>query len=443
MTFEELSLPRELIANLEKLGFLEPRAIQQKALPIVLTKQDSVIQAPTASGKTLVFAIASLLALTQTHNKPQILILAPTRELVVQIAHEIRLVGRYIQNLNVTTLVGGEPLSVQLSSLQNKTDIVVATVGRLMDHIARESVELQKVSMLIIDEGDKMLEMGFRDEIVKIASILPKTKQTLLFSATFPSKLDALIEHITSRKAFVMLDEKLHNIRSLAYKTQNKDQTLLEVLSHYQARSTIIFANTKVEVDRLYEMLLEYGFSVLAFHGDFDQSRRDEMFIAFKNGSISVLVATDIVSRGIDIEGVEMVVHYDIADKPQIHTHRVGRGGRNGAQSLSISLYAPHEVRKLEETIGTLPEQGSCLNVPIVPTYATMQTIIIDGGKSDKLRKGDIVGALCGELGLDGTMIGEIELRQKRTYVAIHRTLKLKQVKIKIKKRIFRLFLMV
>ncbi len=441
MTFKELSLLSELIENLEKLGFIEAKPIQQKALPIVLTQQDSVIQAPTASGKTLVFAIASLLRLTQTHNQPQILILAPTRELVIQIAHEIRLVGRYIHNLNVTTLIGGEPLSVQRSSLQNKTDIIVATVGRLMDHIARESVDLAKVSMLIVDEGDKMLEMGFRDEIVKIASILPKTKQTLLFSATFSSKLDALIERITTNRASIKLDENLQNIRSLAYKTHNKDQTLLEVLSHYQAHSTIIFANTKIEVNRLYDMLLEYGFSVLAFHGDFDQSARDEIFIAFKNGSISVLVATDIVSRGIDIEGVEMVVHYDIADKPQIHTHRVGRGGRNGGQSLSISLYTPHEVRKLEEIVGVI-EEGNLLNTPIVPTYATMQTIIIDGGKSDKLRKGDIVGAFCGELGLDNTMIGEIELRQKRTYAAIHRTLKLKQVKIKIKKRIFRLFLM-
>ena len=437
MTFNQLSLPHELIENLEKLGFIDVKPIQQKALPVVLTQQDCVVQAPTASGKTLVFAIASLLNLTQTHNKPQILILAPTRELVVQIAHEIRLVGRYIHNLNVTTLVGGEPLALQLQSLQNKTDIVVATVGRLMDHISRDSVDLKKISMLIVDEGDKMLEMGFRDEIVKIASILPKTKQTLLFSATFATKLDALIENITTNRAFIKLDENLQNIRSLAYKTQNKDQTLLEVLSHYQARSTIVFANTKAQVDRLYDMLLEYGFSVLAFHGDFEQSRRDEMFIAFKNGSVCILIATDIVSRGIDIEGVEMVIHYDIADKPQIHTHRMGRGGRNGSQSLSIALYQPHE------TIGTLPEQGSCLNVPIVPTYATMQTIIIDGGKSDKLRKGDIVGAFCGELGLDNTMIGEIELRQKRTYVAIHRTVRLKQVKIKIKKRIFRLFLMV
>ncbi|MBN2824442.1 MAG: DEAD/DEAH box helicase [Campylobacterales bacterium] len=441
MRFDQLPLPVELVSNLTKLGFHTLKPIQQKALPIILNHQDSVVQAPTASGKTLVFAIASLLKLTQSNNQAQILILAPTRELVAQIAHEIQLVGRYIQNLNITTLIGGESLNAQVQSMQNKTDIIVATVGRLIDHISRGSIAFEGIKMVVIDEADKMLEMGFRDEIVKIASLLPPSRQTLLFSATFAEKLNRLIEQITNERSFIKLDTTEQNIRSIAYQSRDKDQTLLEILSHFQSQSTIIFANTKVEVDRLYLLLSELRFSVLPFHGDFDQSRRDEIFIAFKNGSIAIIVATDIVSRGIDIEGVDAVIHYDIADKPQIHTHRVGRGGRDGSKALSISIYEPHEIKKLEDIAGEL-EQGNALDTPIVPVTSSMQTIIIEGGKRDKLRKGDIVGALCQEFEIDGVMIGDIELRERRSYIAINKSAAIKIGKIIIKKRNFRLFLM-
>ncbi|MBN2826167.1 MAG: DEAD/DEAH box helicase [Campylobacterales bacterium] len=441
MTFHQLSLPNELVANLTQIGFNKLKPIQEKALPKVLQNQDCVIQAPTASGKTLVFAIASLMKLTHANGKPQILILAPTRELVEQIANEIRLVGRYIHNLNITTLVGGKPLNAQVQSLQNKTDIVVATVGRLIDHISRNTIAFDSIKMVVLDEADKMLEMGFRDEIGKITSLLPSKKQTLLFSATFPNNLNALIEEITHDKLIIKLDKNEQNIQSLAYECHDKDKMLLEILSHYQAKSTIIFANTKVEVDRLYHLLNQLHFSVLPFHGDFDQSRRDEIFIAFKNGSIAIIVATDIVSRGIDIEGVDTVIHYDIADKPQIHTHRVGRGGRKGEPTLSINLFRPNEIHKLHDTAGQV-EQGIALDTPITPIQTSWKSIILDGGKRDKLRKGDILGALCQELTIDGKKIGEIEIRENRSYAAIDKNIAIKISKIKIKKRNFRLFLM-
>jgi len=440
MKFNQLPLPTNMVEHLNNLGFSTPKAIQSQALPKILDKHDVVVKAPTASGKTLIFAIATILEIDTAKNTPQVLVLAPTRELTLQIAHEIRAVGKYIDNLKVTTLIGGEPLSTQVASLEKKTHIVVATVGRLIDHLSRNSVDLRGIKMLVLDEADKMLEMGFRDDIAKISRNISATRQTLLFSATYNDTLKELIAKVTRNSQSVEIAQSNQKLKELAYKSENKDQALLNILSHYQPSSTIVFANTKVEVDRLDAMLHRRGFDCLAFHGGFNQYERDEIFIRFKNGSIPIIVATDIVSRGIDIEGVECIINYDIADKAPTYTHRIGRSGRDGSEALAISIYKPNERFKLHDVVGKLEEERF-IDVPLTPIVSKKQTLLISGGKKDKLRKGDIVGGLCQGLGIDGSSIGDIALLESKSFVAIDRSIKIKPIKIKIKKRNFKLFL--
>lgn len=441
MTFTQLNLPTQTVEHLKTLGFSTPKPIQIEAIPKVLSSDDVVVKAPTASGKTLIFAIASILKIDISLNAPQILLLAPTRELSLQISNEIRAVGKYIDNLKVTTLIGGEPLANQVVALQKKSHIVVATVGRLMDHLSRDTIDLSSIKMLVLDEADKMLDMGFRDDILKIGKAIRGKRQTLLFSATYSDKLQNLIESVTSHAINVEIAQSTQQLKEIAYEVHNKDHTMLSVLSHYQPSSTIIFANTKVEVDRLHQVLSRRGFEALAFHGDFNQKERDEIFIQFKNGSVPIIVATDIVSRGIDIEGVACIINYNIADKREVYTHRIGRSGRDGKEALAISLFTPNERFKLRDIVGKI-EEDRLLEVTNTPIVASNQTVVILGGKRDKLRKGDIVGAICREFDIDDNLIGDITLNENRSYVAIDRSIKIRLNKIKIKKRNFKLFLL-
>jgi len=439
MKFTQLSLPNTMVENLNQLGFTELRSIQELSLPTILDHHDTVIKAPTASGKTLIFAIAALLSVDTYNPLPQALILVPTRELAMQVAHEIRSIGKYHANLKVTTLVGGEPLEAQSEALRSKTHIIVATVGRFQDHLGRLNIELESIKVLVLDEADKMLEMGFREDIINIAQKLPPSRQNLLCSATLPEKLNHLIEQISTKPVLIESELSHQSIRSLAYSTQNKEQTLMQLLSHFQATSTLIFANTKLEVERLCSALQRQHFEAQAFHGDLVQKRREELIAGFKNGSIVILVATDIVSRGIDIDGIELVINYDIADKAQIHTHRMGRGGRDGSQSTVITLYAPYEKNKLLDIVGDV-EEANPIETPITPYGSAKKSWIIHGGKRDKLRKGDIVGALCQSIGVEGNQIGAIEIQEDRTFVALAKEIVIQEAKIKIKKRNFKLY---
>jgi ATP-independent RNA helicase DbpA len=438
MDFRQLSLPYALVDNLTLLNFHQLRPIQEQSLPIIFKNHDVVVQAPTASGKTLIFAIAALLKINMTINEPQVVIIAPTRELVFQIAKEIDAVGKYLLDLKVTSLVGGEPIEGQVLALERKRHIIVATVGRLMDHLGRGTIDIKDIDLLVLDEADKMLEMGFREDILKIAQKSSIKRQTLLFSATFPNKLMHLVQTITHDTVFIQNLSTSHQREEKAYQSSNKDYTLMQLLSHYQRSSTIVFVNTKLEVQRIYSVLSKRGFAVEAFYGDLTQDTREEIMIRFKNGSIAILVATDIVSRGIDIEGIELIINYDIADKKEIHIHRAGRSGRDGSKALVVTLFKASERNKLLDIVGDVAIDRS-IDRDITPYQSSKKTLLVYGGKKDKVRKGDIVGALCQTLEIEGALIGDITLQDSRSFVAMDRCVTISTDRLKIKKRNFKI----
>jgi len=439
MKFQDMNLPQNMVDNLSSLGYIDAKDIQIETIPNILDTDDIVAKAKTGSGKTLAFLIPSILKIDVNNKDIQVLILAPTRELVSQIATESRKIARYIPNLKVTTIVGGESLNAQVKSLENNSHIVVATVGRIIDHLSRETIDLSKLRVVVLDEADRMLDMGFRDEVEKIIRNSSRVRQTLLFSATINDKIDKLISKISTHPVKINLDDSTKKqLEEIAYITKDKDQTLLEILSQREPKSTIIFCNTKLEVDRINNLLSNRRFSCDAFHGDFTQPQRDEIFLRFANHTMPILVATDIASRGLDVEKVELIINYDIPDKRETYIHRVGRSARVDSNGVAITIYKSNEKFKLDDVVGGVKLKRLEENIRIKPVKATMNTIVINGGKRDKIRKGDILGVFCKDLEISPNDIGNIIINDRKSFIAISARVDIKRDRIKIKKRNFK-----
>ena len=436
MKFQDINLPLDMVENLNSLGYIDAKDIQIEAIPYILEGDDIVAKAKTGSGKTLAFLIPSMLKIDVNNRDIQMLILAPTRELVSQIATECRKVARYIPNLKVTTIVGGESLTSQVTSLEKSSHIVVATVGRIIDHLSRETIDLSKLRVIVLDEADRMLDMGFRDEVEKIIRNSSRVRQTLLFSATINDKIDTLISKISTNPQRIDIKDSTKNqLEEIAYITKDKDRTLLEILSQKQPKSTIIFCNTKLEVDRLNNLLKDRRFSCDAFHGDFTQPQRDEIFLRFSNHTMPILIATDIASRGLDVESVELIINYDIPDKRETYIHRVGRSARVDKSGTAITIYKSNEKFKLDDVVGKIKLDRLEGSVRIKPIKATMNTVVINGGKKDKIRKGDILGLFCKDLEISSNDIGDITINERKSFIAISAKIDIKRDRLKIKKR--------
>ena len=426
-TFQNLSLPNNVLKNLNSLGYTTPTPIQEATIPLILEGKDVIARAKTGSGKTLAFALPLILKLDKKEHFPQALIIAPTRELCEQIAKEIQKLARYKSDVKVVTLYGGTSLTRQVASLEKGADILVGTPGRLLDHFSRETIHLEKIKTLILDEADRMLDMGFADDILKLVSNLPKQRQTLLFSATYPEKIDRLTSSILKNPIEVNLQnsETKVDIEEFVYRVEDKEKALLTTLKHFQPSLAIIFCNTKAKTIEVSNWLDEKGFDVATLNGDLEQYERQEMLLQFANGSLPLLVATDLASRGLDIEGVDLVINYDIPMKEEIYTHRIGRTGRADKSGLAVTLCDEYGLRKLSEIKPNLKVDAIDTLKPNKNFYmqGEVATLCIDGGKKKKIRAGDILGTLCKDIGIDNKHIGKINVYATHAYVAIDKSM--------------------
>ncbi len=439
-------IPAALLETLKSLGFTSMSEIQEKAINPILNGDDILAQSKTGSGKTLAFGLPCIMRTDTNNYKPQTIIITPTRELADQIAVELRKIAAYKPNLKILTLYGGVPLRAQAESLAKGAHILIGTPGRIQDHLAKETLTLESIKTLVLDEADRMLDMGFYDEIVKIGSNMPRAKQTLLFSATFPEKIEKLAKALLKQPLSIKVDTILESakIDEIVYETSDKFRTLTALIQSYKPESLLLFCNTKAEVISLTDTLHQRGHAVIDIHGDLEQKERNESVIAFSNGSKRILVATDVASRGLDIKDIELVINYDLPFDRELYTHRIGRTGRAGATGTAISLYSPKDSEKCAY-ITSEARTAQMKDLRVDSTFKMISeydTLCLNGGKKTKLRAGDILGTFCKEIGIDPKMIGKINITDTKSYVALHHTVidkvfkALKKTTIKKKKYI-------
>ena len=430
--FSSLPLNPKLISNLASLDYTEMTPIQALSLPFILEGKDVIAQGKTGSGKTAAFGLGLLEKLKVKNFRIQTLVLCPTRELADQVATELRKLARAIHNIKILTLCGGVPFGPQVGSLEHGAHIIVGTPGRIDDHLRKQTLKLDTVNTFVLDEADRMLAMGFKDTLDAIIEQIPGQRQTLLFSATFPSQIKAMSRRIMKDPVMVEVDSSHDDssIRQYFYKVRDEKERLVALrllLKKFQPDSSLVFCNTKKETQEVADELLADGFSALALHGDMEQKDRDQTLIRFANKSASILVATDVAARGLDIDALDAVINYHIARDSEVHVHRIGRTGRAGKSGIACSLYSEKESYKVatlninvDPIIDSQPLPSLGLLDKSFPSPA-METLQIDGGKKQKIRPGDILGALTGENGIRGDQVGKINLGANWAYVAVKR----------------------
>ncbi len=429
--FATLALPPAVLANLARLDYLEMTPVQAATLPITLAGRDLMAQAKTGSGKTAAFALPLLHSLDARRNETQGLVLCPTRELADQVTQEVRRLARAEDNVKVLTLCGGVPLREQLTSLEHGAHVVVGTPGRVLDHLARESLRLHGLRTLVLDEADRMLDMGFADAIRSVLAQCPRERQTLLFSATLSDAVAALgaVFMRDPQRVTLASQHAPAQIRQRFYEVKDGERlhAVSLLLNHFRPVGTLAFCNTRQQCADLAQVLRAQGFQALALHGDLDQRERDQVLVRFANRSCSVLVATDVASRGLDVDRLEAVVNVDIAPDPETHLHRIGRTGRAGETGLALSLASLDEmgsVGRIEKLQGRETEWHRLDELTPAgtdPLVAPMVTLQIAGGRKEKIRAGDVLGALTKDAGFAAAMIGKIDVNPFSTYVAVDR----------------------
>lgn len=426
--------------------------IQAQSLPDILEGKDILAQAKTGSGKTAAFAIGLLNKLQVKTYQTQALVICPTRELADQVSKEIRRLARAIPNTKIITLCGGKSIAPQLASLEHSPHIVVGTPGRLLKHLQKETLKLDSLKTLVLDEADRMLDMGFLDDIKLIISMMPTQRQTLLFSATYPEQIKKISNAIQKNPIDVRVETTHDNkkIKQIFYEIPKgeRTKTLITLLQHYKPESSVVFCNRKQQCKELQEELWQQGFHALALHGDLEQKERDQVLVQFSNKSSSILIATDVAARGLDIKDLEAVINFELAHDPEIHIHRIGRTGRAGKEGLALSLFMASEASKVnaieEYQDGAVKvNKASSLNArKDFKLSPPMVTLCINGGRKNKVRAGDILGALTADKNISGSQIGKIDLFDIFAYVAVERSIAKQALKLlsegKIKGRKFK-----
>jgi ATP-dependent RNA helicase DbpA len=432
--FASLPLSAATLANLEQLGYSAMTPIQAASLPPALQGRDLIAQARTGSGKTAAFALALLARLNPRWFAVQAMVLCPTRELADQVSTEIRRLARAQDNIKVVTLCGGIALRGQKASLEHGAHIVVGTPGRILDHLERGTLVLEGLNTLVLDEADRMLDMGFFEDIASVARKTPNARQTLLFSATYPEGIARLAQQLLRDPVQVKVDtpQAQATIEQRFYEVDrsNRLNTVVRLLRHFRPVSTLAFCNTKQQCKDLLELLQAEGFHALALYGELEQRERDQVLAQFANRSCSVLVATDVASRGLDIKELEAVINVDITPDPEVHVHRIGRTARAGESGLALSLASLPEmgsVGKIEQyqnspsvwhALDSLTPTG---NAPLLPPMACLQIL---GGRKEKIRAGDVLGALTSTEGgppFTREQIGKIQVTEFCTFVGVAR----------------------
>ena len=431
----ETILSSSLSEVLKEIGFQEFTPIQAQSIPVLLSGRDLIGQSKTGSGKTAAFSLPILEKIDVKDRSPQALILCPTRELCSQVAREIRKFSRRHEGLQVLTISGGQPSGPQLGALEKGAHIIVGTPGRVNDFIGRRKLNLRKMTTLVLDEADRMLDMGFQEEVEKILNAAPDDRQTVFFSATFPASIESMSRRYQKdpvRISIVEADAAEPEIEQVIYEVNPNQRipTLKTILDFYRPASGIIFCNLKATVSELKTFLAEQDMSVDAIHGDLEQWEREVVMTKFRNRSTRLLVATDVAARGIDIDDLDIVINFDLPFEPEVYVHRIGRTGRAGKKGLAVSLMSAREkfrVEEIEKIVGKSIKKDHVSNLvnqeeekPAAETSAIMATLRISAGRKEKMRPGDILGALTGEAGkILGSQVGKIEIHDHFSYVAV------------------------
>jgi len=428
--FSSLPLSKTMLHNLGELGYRTMTTVQAESLPHVLSSCDVIAQAKTGSGKTAAFGIGLLHKLDVKKFRVQSLVLCPTRELANQVARELRRLARATHNVKILTICGGVAFGPQYGSLLHGAHIIVGTPGRVLKHLDKGYLSLKNLEILVLDEADRMLDMGFIDEIDRVIAHAPQERQTLLFSATYPDRILDLSSSIQKNAVNItaLSHEPANVIEEFLYQLPHDDKIdcLVRVLAHHASQNALVFCNTKVEAQYVADDLSNSGIDALALHGDLEQYERTDVLLRFMNRSCSVLVSTDVAARGIDIKDLELVVNYDIPQSRQTYIHRIGRTGRAGKEGVAVTLYTMSEARQMEQYRDEIRKFDEVNSLPTVDNFtltAPNSTLVVEGGKKDKLRPGDILGALTAEAGIAGKYVGNIEIHDRQSYVAIDRSM--------------------
>ena len=500
MKFEELNIDERILRAIEDMGFEETSPIQTQAIPAVCEGIDVVGQAQTGTGKTAAYTIPMLMKINPQIKKPQAIVLCPTRELAVQVAEEIRKLAKYMSDIKVLPVYGGQEIVRQIKSLKTGVQIIVGTPGRVMDHMRRKTVKFDNINMVILDEADEMLDMGFREDMETILTDTPQDRQTVMFSATMPKAIMDIARNFQKDAKVIKVVRKeltVSNIEQFYYEVRpkNKTEVLCRLIDIYNPRLSVVFCNTKRQVDELISELKGRGYFADGIHGDMKQQQRDRVMDDFRSGKVDILIATDVAARGIDVDDVDMVFNYDIPQDEEYYVHRIGRTGRAGRSGMALSFISGKEVYKLKdierycktkilakpvpslddvkntkvdnmfEKIKQPIEEGGLTDmVNLVEEHVNqeeytsmdmaaallkmligdtleredevenfhfdidkddsrMVRLFINIGKKDKIKPSNILGAIAGESGMPGKLVGAIDMMDNYTFVdvpAIH-----------------------
>ena len=500
MKFEELNIDERILRAIEDMGFEETSPIQTQAIPAVCEGIDVVGQAQTGTGKTAAYTIPMLMKIDPQIKKPQAIVLCPTRELAVQVAEEIRKLAKYMSDIKVLPVYGGQEIVRQIKSLKTGVQIIVGTPGRVMDHMRRKTVKFDNINMVILDEADEMLDMGFREDMETILTETPQDRQTVMFSATMPKAIMDIARNFQKDARVIKVVRKeltVSNIEQFYYEVRpkNKTEELCRLIDIYNPRLSVVFCNTKRQVDELISELKGRGYFADGIHGDMKQQQRDRVMDDFRSGNVDILIATDVAARGIDVDDVDMVFNYDIPQDEEYYVHRIGRTGRAGRSGMALSFISGKEVYKLKDIERycktkilakpvpslddvkntkldnmfdkikqTIEEGGLTDMVNLVEEHVNqeeytsmdmaaallkmligdtldrvdevedfhfdmdrddsrMVRLFINIGKKDKIKPSNILGAIAGESGMPGKLVGAIDMMDNYTFVdvpAIH-----------------------
>jgi len=428
--FSSLSLSPSQLKNLVALGYEKMTPIQAQSLPLVLAGKDVIAQAKTGSGKTAAFGLGLLHHIEPRRFAIQTLILCPTRELADQVGKEIRRLAQAIPNIKLVSLVGGKPFGPQKGSLIHGAHIAVGTPGRVLDHLRKGTLKLDQLKTLVLDEADRMLDMGFADDMQDIVAKTPKSRQTLLFSATYPPEIKRISKAIQTNPVNVSVETEHQPgvIEQMFYEVKRHERNggLLALFEHYRPISCLVFCHTKIQCHEVASFLREQRITALAIHGDLDQRERDQVLVQFSNKSCPVLVGTDVAARGLDVKNLDTVINYELPHDPEIYVHRIGRTGRAGEHGRALSLFTAAEQRRLN-SIEEFTGEACICDVPEsldrdtdYKLFADMVTLQINAGRKQKIRPGDLLGAITGDAGVPGDCVGKIDIFDMHSYVAVH-----------------------
>lgn len=494
MTFEEMCLDTRIMRAIAEMGFEQPSPIQAQSIPIAVEGKDMIGQACTGTGKTASFGIPMLQRINPKDKSLQAIVLCPTRELAIQSANEIRKLAKFLHGIKVLPIYGGQEISKQIRSLKGGVQIVIGTPGRVMDHLRRHTLKPQTVDIVVLDEADEMLNMGFREDIETILGQLPEERQTMLFSATMPKPILEIAKRYLHEPEIVKVIQKeltVPKIEQYYYEVnpRKKNEVLSRLLDMYDPSLSLVFCNTKRKVDELVADLKGRGYFAEGLHGDMKQSQRDRVMNGFRNGRTDILVATDVAARGIDVDDVEAVFNYDVPQDDEYYVHRIGRTGRAGREGRAFTLVVGKEIYKLKDIQRYCKTKIRRQPIPSVNDVAAIKVeklleqagelIATDGlgrmmdlleeyldgsdysatemaaallamqlgetstqtlpkeefgdtgaepgmvrmfmniGKKDRVRIGDILGAVAGESGMEGALVGTIDMYDNFSFVEV------------------------